>query len=150
MTAFVRGKTATSNRDYILARVTVDPDTGCWIWQSCIDQYGYAKARRGGDRAGHRLSYATFVGVIPDGLQIDHLCRVKSCVNPQHLEPVTLRENMMRRWVAVRPFQGRIRDHCKKGHPYAGSNLYITPTGKRDCRACRKEASRRYQARRAL
>jgi hypothetical protein len=75
---------------------TVSP-SGCWIWQHCQNSYGYGIVIRKRRIMAHRAYYEHFVGPIPAGLQIDHLCRVRACVNPAHLEPVTMRENIARR-----------------------------------------------------
>jgi hypothetical protein len=80
----------------------------------------------------HRLSYEHHVGPIPDGLQIDHTCRNRKCVNPEHLEPVTNAENTTRQDHAERR-----KTHCPKGHPYDEANTYVDPSGARRCRACR-------------
>jgi len=114
--------------------------TPCWDWISRfngVDGYGLAKCNRKNILA-HRLSYELHIGPIPEGMCLDHLCRNRKCVNPDHLEPVTLKENIKRGW-AARP---RVT-HCKYGHPYAGDNLRITPHGKRVCRACQREAVRK-------
>lgn len=77
----------------ITRHVTEGPG-GCWLWQGALDQNGYAYV---GMKAVHRTSYEMFCGPIPKGLQIDHLCCVRNCVNPLHLEPVTLQENNRRK-----------------------------------------------------
>ena len=86
----------------------------------------------------HRLYYERHVGPIPDGLEMDHLCRNRACVNPDHLEPVTRAENNRRKAVA--------QTHCKNGHPLSGDNLLATKR-QRACRACQRERSRRHYAR---
>jgi hypothetical protein len=75
----------------------VDPNTGCWLWSGALNEFGYGitGSKRWGYLA-HRASYARFVGPIPEGLELDHLCRVRRCINPDHLEPVTHRENVWR------------------------------------------------------
>jgi HNH endonuclease len=74
-----------------------DPDTGCWLWQRSLMTSGYARVfREGRTRAGHREYYERHIGPIPDGLELDHLCRNRRCVNPGHLEPVTRTENIRR------------------------------------------------------
>lgn len=70
---------------------------GCWLWQAAPDAAGYGRISIGNQvRYAHRVSYETFIGPIPDGLTIDHLCRIRRCINPTHLEPVTLAENVRR------------------------------------------------------
>lgn len=121
------------------------PDA-CWLWMRAMNQYGYGRFWDG-ERlvASHRYAYELMVGPIPDGLHIDHLCRTRACVNPKHLEPVTNQENCIRgeRWTP-----DKIKDHCRYGHPYSGWNLYINPSGKRQCRECVKAGTARYRERR--
>jgi hypothetical protein len=74
-------------------------------------------------------------------LQIDHLCRVRHCVNPAHMEPVTPRENILRSPVALAAINAR-KTHCPQGHPLSGANLYRTPQGFRACRECRRKSDR--------
>jgi hypothetical protein len=78
-------------------------DSGCWLWTASTNEGGYGHFWRGPDdwMVAHRFSYEHFVGPIPEGLDLDHLCRVRHCVNPEHLEPVTRRENLRRAWAAV-------------------------------------------------
>lgn len=110
--------------------------TECWLWAAAIgpDGYGCFWALSSMVKA-HRFAYESSVGPIQVGLQIDHLCRVRSCVNPSHLEPVTQRENIMR---GTSPSAMHARKtHCPNGHTYEGGNLYLNPSGSRACRACR-------------
>lgn len=84
---------------YFLSKVSPEPNSGCWLWTGCTEEKGYAvlyKDNWKGHRPAHRFSYETFVGPIPKGLHIDHLCNIKCCVNPAHLEPVTAQENNRR------------------------------------------------------
>lgn len=76
--------------DRFFAQLAVDPESGCWHWTSGLDEDGYARffVERSGEQYGHRFAYKHFVGEIPSGLVLDHLCRVRHCVNPAHLEPV--------------------------------------------------------------
>jgi len=79
-----------------LAKVDLDP-SGCWLWTSALDTAGYGRFYLNGRLvAAHGLAYDMFVGPVGEGLELDHLCRVRNCVNPRHLEPVTHRENILR------------------------------------------------------
>lgn len=116
-----------------------DPDW-CWTWTGALGSTGYGTINRGRDGGGrpayaHRLSYELNVGPIPAGLTIDHLCRTPSCVNPKHLEPVTLAVNIAR---GMSPAAISVRtNRCPNGHPYTPENTYIRPDkGTRMCRTC--------------
>lgn len=85
--------------------------------------------------AAHRYAYQELVGPIPDGLDLDHLCRNRACTNPDHLEPVTRKENINRS-AKNGGAQNKVKTHCPYGHEYSGKNLYIHPTGRRCCREC--------------
>ena len=129
--------------------------TGCWQWIGTFYSNGYgmfAKARNGSKRPSfalaHRYSYEAAHGAIPGGLVLDHLCRNRGCVNPDHLEPVTVRENLLRGEGFIGK-QYRITHCLRANHPLFGENLYITPDGERACRECRREASRRRYAKTA-
>ncbi|MEE8234211.1 MAG: HNH endonuclease signature motif containing protein [Gammaproteobacteria bacterium] len=92
----------------------------------------------------HRVSYEMENGLVPKGLELDHLCRVRNCVNPQHVEPVTHKENCQRGEVGI---NHRRKTHCNRGHPYSGDNLYIVPkNGKRGCKTCSRENLRKWRA----
>jgi hypothetical protein len=98
---------------------------------------GYGRIHVKGYPLAHRAVYETFVEAVPEGLELDHLCRNTGCVNPDHLEPVTHAENMRR---GVWP--NRSKTHCPRGHLY--DYFYQQERG---CRTCRTEAMRRYRAR---
>lgn len=126
----------------------VQKTEGCWLWTAAkIDGYGRFSPVSGQVVCAHRWSYEHHVGPIPEGLTIDHLCRVRNCVNPDHMEPVTLLENLSR----IPP-----RTHCPRGHAYDEVNTYYTAphprTGRRTacCRACNRATARAARARRAL
>lgn len=119
-----------------------EPDAnGCWVWKAYRDRHGYGHISVYGRRSllAHRVSYEAFVGEIPQGLTLDHLCRNRACVNPAHLEPVTARENSLR---GASPAANYARQtECLRGHPFDEANTYIW-NGSRICRACRTVTSR--------
>ena len=110
----------------------------CWIWNGALDRAGYGRmvGGNGGNGLAHRIAYELVIGPIPcDKPHIDHLCRNRACVRPDHLEPVTQSENNQR--------EGAARTHCKHGHPLAGENVSIRRTrGGRECLACRRAQAR--------
>lgn len=116
--------------------VVPEPNSGCWLWTGNLEKDGYAKffANKQYNRA-HRFSYEQFVGQIPEGLEIDHKCSVRCCVNPAHMEAVTHQENVKRGLTGI---VNRSKTHCPQGHPYSGANLYVMPNGGRMCRICHR------------
>ena len=131
---------------HIQDKISPEPNSGCWLWTAAIDEsrYGVISERRKSTQA-HRVVYRLLVGEIADGMHLDHLCRVRCCVNPLHLEPVTPRINILRgkTIAAMRASQ----THCINGHELAGENLYTRmDRGTRECRACRSAAARKRKA----
>ena len=134
-----------------------EPNTGCWLWIGFLNPSGYGILNlRGRPTRAHRLSYEVHRGPIPPGLQLDHLCRVRCCVNPDHLEPVTNAENARRSPLIGRApgsrlasLQARMRrreqqmamTHCHAGHQFSTENTRVY-AGRRHCRECARE---RYQ-----
>ena len=125
---------------------------GCWIWTGATNGigYGHVRQRRAdgtwGQGYAHRVVYETLVGPIPDGAVLDHLCRTPSCVNPDHLEPVTQGENLAR----GATFNARhiAQEACVNGHPFDDANTYLW-RGSRYCRACRRDRTAAFRAARA-
>jgi hypothetical protein len=112
-----------------------EPNSGCWLWTGALhDGYGQFCIRTGLVRRAHRVCWELMRGPIPDGLQIDHLCRTPSCVNPDHLEPVTPRVNTLRS-TSLSALNAR-KTHCLRGHPLDDANTRVY-RGQRNCRACR-------------
>lgn len=126
-----------SYRFFIIGRVK-RVQSGCWEWQGNITPNGYGAwyGLKGPyeERLAHRISYRAFTGPIPAGLQIDHLCRNRCCVNPAHLEAVTRKVNILRGESSSA--QNARKTHCPKGHPYEQGNIYRLAQGTRICRQC--------------
>lgn len=122
-----------------------EPNSGCLLWLGAMNQFGYGRARLNGKRmVAHRVAYILSREPVPDDLELDHLCRVRCCINPAHLEPVTKRVNGLRGHAGVKSgAQQRAKSHCPHGHPYAGDNLFVTNEGHRECRTCMRARDRR-------
>ena len=122
---------------------------GCWDWTAGVDADGYGRIGiwengRSTSRRAFKLLWEMFNGPVPDGLELDHLCRRPICIRPGHLEPVTHEENCRRK----EPYQLQ-KTHCPQGHPYSGDNLYVPPSGKgRSCRICMRARAAAYEERR--
>jgi hypothetical protein len=126
----------------------------CWPWDRAMYENGYGRARVnrvGGKPSGttaHRAVYSALVGPIPDGLDLDHLCRNRACANPAHVEPVTRRENLLRGHTL--PAANVAKTHCLRGHEFTPENTRIQ-RGTRACRECiRVAAARRLEDNRDL
>lgn len=132
--------------DRVIDKLIVLED-GCIVFGGATNSDGYGMVRVNGrlTRA-HRLVYEAIVGQIPDGLQLDHLCRNRICCNPRHLEPVTVRENNMR-GLSLAALNAR-KTHCHRGHPFDETNTGRGSRGARVCRACARLKTAEYRARR--
>ncbi len=128
------------HQEWLDARITY-ANNGCWEWHGRMDRHGYGQVHiEGRNQFAHRLVYTWRVGPIPDGLALNHLCSNKCCVNPQHLEPVTIAENRIRDRLR--------RTHCKHGHLLDEQNTYLHEGRWRHCRTCRKQTAAAYYVQR--
>lgn len=152
----MRERRIEAERDRFWAKV--DQSGDCWLWTAATSAKGYGqfRASRGASQvAAHRYAYMDLVGPIPDGLALDHLCRVRNCVNPAHLEPVTTAENNLRSLPYRPPSIRSKKTHCVNGHEFTPENTVqrTRPNGRvnRDCRTCKArrtlESTRRSRAR---
>lgn len=130
----------------IPSKFDIDIKSGCWNWTGCMDRYGYGKFSVDGRPVGaHRAAFNIYVGDIGSGMTLDHLCRNTRCVNPDHLEPVTIGENVLRGtgFAATKKRQ----THCVRGHEFTSANTFLTAGGQRQCRECGRARGRERTAR---
>lgn len=137
--------------DKIRSRVEIEAN-GCWTWQGAKTRKGYGVIHNpatGRNVYTHRAMYEHRHGRIPEGQQIDHLCREPRCCNPGHLEAVTPATNTQR---GLAPVVTRLRHRslmqCPHGHAYTEENTYIAPSGGRSCKACRRRRNEEWNAKR--
>lgn len=120
------------------------PFAGCFVWTGAVDKKGYGRIGMQGksSKLAHRISYQHFVGEIPQGLELDHLCRNPSCINPNHLEAVTRKVNTDRGLCAeTHKKRFAAMTHCKRGHEFTVENTYIATKRNRqfrNCKTCKK------------
>jgi hypothetical protein len=121
------------------AKYIPEPNSGCWLWFGSDNGSGYGVfgLRHGHNVYAHRFSFELFKHMIPGGYEIDHLCGVRCCVNPDHLEAVLHRTNLLR---SNNTFAGQHAraTHCPAGHEYTKENTYVGPKGTRFCKPCRR------------
>lgn len=136
----------TNTIEDVLARLRVNEVNGCWEWPGCVDKGGYGRVRfQGRDLFVHCLIWLKRRGPVLNGLQLDHLCRNPRCANPDHLEPVTPKENTRRgRRANAEKMQ------CPAGHAYTKENISYDYRGWRKCRTCKRERMRRVRAQSVL
>lgn len=150
-----RGQQPRHIMERLLSRVDVTAE-GCWLWLGSTCNEGYGQIRECGSngvkgrlRLVHIVAYEHCVGPVPEGFQLDHFaCEIRSCCNPDHVRPVTPRENTLRsRGVAA--FHAA-KTHCINGHVFDEANTHLNARGDRQCRRCWIDATRRYQLRKRL
>ena len=141
----------TDVRSHLLLYSTVDERNGCWLWsRATAGQQGYGRIQLPGSvqKLAHVASYEVFVGPVPIGLELDHLCRQRSCIRPDHLEAVTHAENVRRGLAGdLRP----PKTHCNYGHEMAGENLMMRKRREkmgRSCRTCHRAQVAGYRTKR--
>lgn len=111
----------------------------CWLWTAGLTKGGYGQFGIGKKKfSAHRFAYELWVGPIPHGMVIDHLCRVKACVRPEHLEAVSQKVNLNRG-----EHGNTKKTHCIHGHEFTPENTYVRKTGGRKCKTCTLEAAAR-------
>lgn len=110
----------------------VEKTESCWIWLGYLNRYGYGQLQYDNKMyLAHRLAYELIKGQIKSNLDLDHLCHNRECVNPNHLEPVTHKENISR---------NESKTHCSNGHKFTEGNMYVFPNGKtKHCKICRRQ-----------
>lgn len=134
--------------DRFSSKYVIDSKTGCWEWQAALDRDGYGCFRFSHKQGtaswgkAYVFAYEHFKEKVPNGKQLDHECRNRCCVNPDHLRVVTLIENVMAGQSP--PAKNARKTHCKHGHPLSDDNLYVQPsTGYRYCRTCKRTSEQK-------
>ena len=128
----------------LLVKADMSGPSKCWLWQGSCSGNGYGRFSINGElKSASRTSYELFRGEIPDGWEIDHLCRQRGCINPVHLEAVTRSENHLRGFDHL---PKALQTHCRKGHELTDDNVYRYSNGKRQCLTCRRVSLRKAAA----
>lgn len=131
------------NKSRFLSKVAINSESGCWLWTDYLDDDGYGQFKVSGKTLrAHRWIYSEYYNGIDSELVIDHLCRVRRCVNPEHMELVTTQENSARGNGSRRYFQNL--GHCTHGHEYVDGSYFILGDGSWRCRDCSNAAWRRW------
>lgn len=131
-----------SANERIQNNIVVNPTTACWLWTSTLSRDGYAKIHFGGKKiSAHRLAFTIYTGQNIEGLQLDHLCRVRNCVNPAHLRPCNARSNIFAPGSLCIAKRLAEQTHCKNGHQFDEVNTYYRKSNPsyRFCRKCNAE-----------
>lgn len=121
---------------------TVNTNGDCWLWTGRLDKDGYGMTYTNRHVRAHRLAYEWARGAISNDLEIDHLCKTRTCVRPEHMELVTHRENVLR-GDSPSAINAR-KTHCPRGHELTRENTYVYPSGGRQCRICRASYAASY------
>ena len=137
----VRKNAGTPAATRLMKYVSPEPNSGCWLWTGTVNNLGYGLIYDGQQKRmllAHRVSFAFHRREIPPGKVLDHLCRVTFCVNPDHLEPVTQKENLRRGdWRSSAVHWFKTKTACKRGHEFTEENIYWW-RNERQCRSCRR------------
>lgn len=142
-----RGQSLSDLRARIEAAIAKpDGEAGCWVWLQSLNRHGYGQISWKSKNTHVHRAYLMALGrEMPEGLHVDHLCRNRACVNPDHLELVTCRENLLR-GMGVVGVNSR-KTHCKNGHEFTPENTYMRHGVWRNCRECARESLKRSRAR---